>query len=100
MKIGSINQVNYTPKVKNYAKAAQRGALATTVLLGVTTTASMINQPNEMAEVIKKCGGRLKYAQTFIKSALLLSALASVFSVSCAFIADKISPKKNPKAVN
>ena len=97
MQVSASNQPITTNR--KYARAAAKGALLTSGALTVSSAVSWASDSAYMKQVVKNTGGKAKYAATYALGLAVLTAAGALLSTALTFIADKITPKKPPKAV-
>lgn len=98
----NVNSVNMHHPVRKNAKAhpARRGALITTGMLTASTAISWATRTNEMRQVVKECGGRNKYIANYALGLALFAGAGAIVNTVLTAVANKITPKKPPKAAN
>ena len=98
MKVSFSRNNNIQPQKQTTAKSAVKGALFTSAVLGTSTAISWAKQPNEMQQVVLKCGGKGKYALQYAGWLALYATAGALVNVVLNKIANAINPNKPPKA--
>lgn len=99
MKLDAVNTTVPKNSGKKYVKAAAHGALLTSGALGLSSAISWAADSVDMKNVVKNAGGESKYIKSYLLGLAVCSILGAMAGAAGTFIADKINPKKSPKAV-
>lgn len=92
------NQIN--PPKHPVLRAAKRGAAITAGSMAAVSGLTFITNNDTMRKTISEYGGFGTYFKTFITGLAILSAGGAAAGALLHVIADKITPKKPPKAAN
>ncbi len=98
----NVRPVSMNQPVRKNTKSnpAKRGAMITAGMLTASTAISWATRTNEMKEVVKSCGGKNKYIANYALGLALFAGAGAVVNTVLTAVANKINPKKPPKAAN